>query len=322
VTFLFPWFFAVAVAAAAAAVGLHFIVMRQAPREMFPTARFVPDRELDAPAIGRRPADLVLLALRVALLLLIGAAFARPVVPPRRVPLYRIVAVDSGSISTALVRALRSAAEARERADSLELTVVSPLTRDRFDAATDSIRALWPGAITVDTAPPRPPLTARPAIVHWPADAPAPGTTVRARIDTVGALVAGDLVVVAPFERRWRFDSVPASARVVARWVDGEPAAIEDGCERDVAVAVPTGGDIVLRPAFRRFVEAMHAPCGGTPSPAAAAADIEALRGRGPTRVSARAVQSATIVPAPLLPWLLGAAIVLAFAELAVRRRA
>jgi hypothetical protein len=322
VTFLLPWFFAVAVAAAAVTVGLHFIVLRQAPREMFPTARFVPDRELDAPAMGRRPADLLLLALRVALVLLIGAAFARPVVRPRREPVYRIVAIDSGSISTALVRALRTAAGARERADSLELTVVSPLTRDRFDAATDSIRALWPGAIIVDTAPPRAAVTARPAVVHWPADGPAPGTTARVRIDTVGAIVAGSLVVVAPFERRWRFDSVPASARVVARWVDGEPAAIEHGCERDVAVAVPAGGDIVLRPAYRRFDEAMHAPCNGTPSNPAAAADIEALRGRGPMRVSARAVPSATVVPVPLLPWLLGAAIVLAVGELAVRRRA
>jgi hypothetical protein len=129
--------------------------------------------------------------------------------------------------------------------------------------------------------------------------------------------------VVAPFARRWRFDSAAASApsvRVIARWVDGEPAAIEHGCERDVAVAVPTGGDIVLRPEYRRFHEAMYAPCGAGGDAPAGASELSALRGLGPIRVPARLIEAATAVPAPLVPWLLAAAIAVALAELLVRR--
>jgi hypothetical protein len=339
-TMLFPMFFAAALAAAAAAVALHFIVMRQPPSHALPTARFVPERDARASTISRRPEDLLLLALRVLLLLLIGAAFARPVVRPHRVPVYRIVAVDrssdamesaraafasrddtlipfdSSSISAALIAALRTASRMRDRADSVELAIVSPFAHAEFDAATDSIRALWPGALRLipvqartDAAPVR-------AVVQWPADGQAPGTIARAVPDTVGAVVAGAIAVVAPFERRWRLSS---PGRVVARWVDGEPAAIERGCERDVAVAVPTAGDVVLRPEYQRFEAAMRAPCGRDGELPGTASEIAALRGQGSTRVAARVVRATAAGPVPLLPWLLAAAILVALAELAVR---
>jgi len=107
-----------------------------------------------------------------------------------------------------------------------------------------------------------------PATVDWPADGHAAGTVQRSPADTVGALVAtgaGRLVVVSPFVRTWRFDSV-SDARVVLRWVDGEPAAVElargTGCVRHVAVPVPTEGDLVLRAGYQRLAEAMRARCG------------------------------------------------------------
>jgi hypothetical protein len=320
-TFVSPLFFVAALVAAGVTVALHFIVVRQLPRQILPTARFAPERDASAPTMARRPADVVLLLLRVCLVLLIGAAFARPVLRPSRVPVYRIVEVDSGSISASLVAGLRAAARMRDRADSFELSIVSPFTRSAFDAATDSIRALWPGAISLVPAPPRGTPTAQPALVHWPSDGRAPGTVMRAAPDTVGALIAGDIVVVAPFERRWRLDSVPATDRVIARWVDGEPAAIAHGCERDVAVAIPTAGDIVLRPEYQRFADAMRAPCDSDGGGPAAASDVDALRGHGPARVPARALLSAVAAPVPLLPWLLGAALAVALAELLVRRR-
>ncbi|HWZ60708.1 MAG TPA: BatA domain-containing protein [Gemmatimonadaceae bacterium] len=319
-TLLAPLYLAVALAAAVGAVILHFIVTRQPPSQPLPTARFVPEGDAAVPTMARRPDDPLLLLLRVCLLLVIGAAFARPVLRPARVPVYRIVAVDSGSISAALVGALRTAAWMRDHADSLELSIVSPLTTGAFDAATDSIRTLWPGAIQlVRAAAPRTDSAPTPAVVHWPADGHAPGTVARAVPDTVGAVVAAGVAVVAPFERRWRLDRT--EGRVIARWVDGEPAAVQQGCERDVAVAVPTAGDVVLRLEYLRFEHAMRAPCGGTGTLAADASAIDALRGHGPVRVAAHAVRSDAVPPVPLLPWLLGVAFLLAVAEIVVRRR-
>jgi hypothetical protein len=50
-----------------------------------------------------------------------------------------------GNLSAALIAALRAGSSLRDRADSLELVIVSPFAREEFDAATDSIRKLWPG---------------------------------------------------------------------------------------------------------------------------------------------------------------------------------
>src|SRR5262249_29498905 len=159
----------------------------------------------------------------------------------------------------------------RDAADSIELAIVSPLAEEELDAATDSVRALWPGAVRIvpvaisraagrraaivvigsrgdpirlvvaqsrasptvwvvrgepsaaDTAWAR---SGR-AVVLWPADGRPFGWAVRRDADTVGALIAGDVTVVAPFVRRTAFAGVrgafqPTTARrrVIARWVD------------------------------------------------------------------------------------------------------
>jgi hypothetical protein len=166
--------------------------------------------------------------------------------------------------------------------------------------------------------------------VRWPSDGSTQGTIARAAPDTVGAVIAGDITVVAPFERRQRLALADSMhTRVVARWVDGEPAAVERettvGCERDVAVAVPTEGDVVLRPEYQRFETAMRAPCArtsqGDDRERAAAADLDGVGGRGGTRIAARVVPAASVMRVPLVPWLLGAAIVVALGELVTRRR-
>jgi hypothetical protein len=179
-----------------------------------------------------------------------------------------------GLVSSALVAALRTAVQERDRADSVALTVVSPLVGEEVDAATDSIRALWPGAVRVVRVRARVDSGGVKPTVEWPADGHPPGTVRRRMTDTISAVVAGDggpgsVVVVAPFERLWGFDptgSAASGSRVIARWVDGEPAAIERrgavGCVHDVMVPVPAAGDLVLRPEWRRFAEAMHAACG------------------------------------------------------------
>jgi hypothetical protein len=144
----------------------------------------------------------------------------------------------------------------------------------------------------------------------------------RRHIDTVGAVVADGNVVVAPFERRWRFtaDSL-ARARVVARWVDGEPAAIEwdssTSCVRSVAVPADGSGDILLRPGFIRFTAALSVPC----RHAAAAPDTGLAR---TMTGSGGLANSAQFLPASdteslLAPWLIVLAILLAIVEMALR---
>jgi hypothetical protein len=52
-----------------------------------------------------------------------------------------------GSISAALIAAMREGSALRERADSVELVVVSPFAAEELDDATRDIRKLWSGRI-------------------------------------------------------------------------------------------------------------------------------------------------------------------------------
>ena len=174
----------------------------------------------------------------------------------------------------------------RDNVDSVELVIVSPLLVEEWDAATDSIRKLWPGrarvvrvqaradssltgeqgdiAIRADATDPlevtvslaasrqRHQLarivrtstltpddstwaaTGSRALVLWPVQE-RPRFAVRlSPADESGGLIARDVRVVSAFDRRWKFsaDSL-RDARVVARWVDGEPAVVESGLGKD-----------------------------------------------------------------------------------------
>lgn len=50
-----------------------------------------------------------------------------------------------GNLSAGLIAALRAGSSLRDRADSLELVIVSPFAKGELNAATDTIRTLWPG---------------------------------------------------------------------------------------------------------------------------------------------------------------------------------
>ncbi|NUS46754.1 MAG: hypothetical protein HOQ15_04085, partial [Gemmatimonadaceae bacterium] len=54
-----------------------------------------------------------------------------------------------GSLTAALVAAERAASSLGATADTIELLVVSPIAAGELDAATDSVRARWPGRITL-----------------------------------------------------------------------------------------------------------------------------------------------------------------------------
>ena len=269
-------------------------------------------------------------------------------------------AIAAGSLTAALVAARRAAPLVAGQADSVELVLVSPLAAHELDAATDSVRARWPGRITLARLPARADTWAEWTLERAPrADDPlapallrvrvhASPTSVRAirsavdardsafargggtlvRWDSVdvttvrpAALAVGDDVVVAMLAR----GALPAHGRTIARWGDGSPAAIEEplgaGCVRRVAVGVPVAGDLPLRPAFQRVVRGLLSPCGeGASGTLADSATMARLTGTG-ALAAGEALRGRERRSSPLAPWLLGLALACGLAELGVRAR-
>lgn len=404
--FLAPVYLVVAGAVAAGVVALHFLSTREPDTDLLPTVRFIPKVPVQATTITMRFSDPWLLVLRVLLILLLGAALARPLLHSLSAPVSRIAVVDvsravgsprelvdsargyveeaaavvffdreagevaagamdsldvlaersagppgagsegtRGSLSSALIAALRTASRMRDGADSLQLVVISPFAREERDAATERIRALWPGRIEVVrvggvVADPAPNEQVSPPQVEWADSAASSLWTERENPDTIAGVRANDAVMVYPFERRWRPAAVTPSAlstdgppstnptqstRVYARWMDGEPAAFErataDGCVRSIAIPLPTEGDAILRPAFQRFLSDLGSPCGepGDPTPLSDEF-LTAFAGDGPLAPASgigRQVKRVT----PAVPWILALALLVALAEHWARRR-
>ena len=184
-----PWVFGAALLGALIVVGLHLLSVRRPSELWLPTARFLPERDVRAVSRTRRPSDLFLLLLRVAVLLIAGFAVARPTWHPMTTSTVSLVvaAAGVGRDSAALVRAVgltgsaarievivpddsmrigqaavvfplawRAAARAaaREAAlDSFDLRVVVPFVPD--DSSSLDGRSWhawldsWPGRVTI-----------------------------------------------------------------------------------------------------------------------------------------------------------------------------
>ena len=229
----------------------------------------------------------------------------------------------AGSLSSALVVALRAASRLRDRADSLDLVIVSPFLAEERDSATPAIRALWPGRIQLVRVGGIPFGTGTAAKTEWADSASSPVWSTRTKPDTVGALSFAGHAVIYPFERKWKLAEHDRSIRVTGRWVDGEPAIIEressSGCTRSAAVTLPTRGDAILRTSFARLLRDASAPCYQDDRSPPTNETLAALSGAGnlapTTRIAPEAARTT-----PLVPWLLGAALLLALLELPVRR--
>jgi hypothetical protein len=274
-----------------------------------------------------------------------------------------------GNLSAALIAALRAGSGLRDRADSVELVIVSPFANEEIDAATDSIRGLWPGharlvsvrqneavvagakpsleirasqgdplAVTVAQAKSNSDATAlifrsggvtetpARATIEWPVNERPRGAVAKGARDTIGGVTAHGALVVASFERRWVYppDSI-RGGEIVARWIDGEPAAVEfpgtASCIRSVAIPVAPAGDLAIRRDFIRFVGALSGDCiSATAMRPADAPQLARLAGSGGL-VPREAFPPRGDVTSDLAPWLVGLAIILAIAELFVRRR-
>ena len=156
-------------------------------------------------------------------------------------------------------------------------------------------------------------------LIHWPAADSVGDWPKRASIDAVGGVASPSGVLVARLPRLWS-----VTGRAIARWADGEPAAVERpfgaGCIRDVAVLVDPASDVTLHAPFRNFSRAFLEPCGGarafTP---ADSATISSLGGTGPL-AAARAFRGAPSESSRYTPWLLALGAALLLSELALRR--
>ena len=205
-----------------------------------------------------------------------------------------------GSLSAALAAARRVGADVGAGADSVELVLLSPVTTGEVDAATDSVRATWPGTISVVRLAARVDSTTAPALERNVSDADVLGPALHGRAvqaspravrlvrgpltaddsavarrggvvvrwDSAGArtvvpsaVALGDDVVVAVLGR----DALSESGTVLARWADGAPAAVEqavgEGCVRTVGIGVPVAGDLPLAPSFQRIVNGLTDAC-------------------------------------------------------------
>jgi hypothetical protein len=281
--------------------------------------------------------------------------------------------IKRGNISGALIAALRAGSSLRDRADRLELVIVSSFAKEELDAATDTIRTLWKGRAQLvripipaaDTAslPGKLAITAvagdplqvsvelagkttnvsalvdrRPAqgqkggsnpggvLIEWPESARPRYAIPRPVRDTVGGVMAFDRVVVTAFDRQWSYpqDSLNG-AEVIARWVDGDPAAVEKrdgtGCTRSVAIPVTPVGDLVIRHEFVRMVAALSRPCASKTSLILAEPNVVAkLAGQGGL-APRTAFQPVTDKRSELAPWLFALALAAAIGELFARRR-
>jgi hypothetical protein len=168
------------------------------------------------------------------------------------------------SLSSALIAAERAALTLRDRADSIELVIVSPFARESWDDATSTIRRRWEGRARLVTVPlmsadsatggvvvraPRsdpvnaaasPLATGSEARTHVVRATPTTADSTWARatghvlvhwprsddsaVVTAEGVIAPGVVLAAPLVRR----VVDATgARVLARYADGSPAIVE-----------------------------------------------------------------------------------------------
>jgi Aerotolerance regulator N-terminal len=113
IAFSAPWFLLAGALAALVPLALHLIRRRPPSRAPLPTQRFLSEDPRTAVRVSR-PTDLLLLALRMLLLVLAGAAFARPTWFPAPKGTSEIVLLDRGAAMSGDAWA-RAVAEARRR---------------------------------------------------------------------------------------------------------------------------------------------------------------------------------------------------------------
>jgi hypothetical protein len=265
---------------------------------------------------------------------------------------------SEGALTTGLLAAIREARRLGLEYDTVRIVVVSPFERTSFDNATRAVRSTWPDSIRLvriplDEVAERPialefestgddPVVAgirlaranglirgeSRVIREGPAAAPESGTTVvlwprtepndKPRVDAVHA---SDVTAIGQFIPTPLGDS----GRVIARWVNGAPAAREvvqgGGCVRTIGFDVPDVGDFVLTPSFQRLAAELLAPCGWMRHSGVAPDSMLAALS-APVSGAQSAIQGADDSRNRIAAILMVLAVLLGVVELMARRRA
>lgn len=223
---------------------------------------------------------------------------------PGRAGLVRTSAAQRTSAAISLV--------SDEADDALRPAIAALSAPAGRGAATTVVRVMRSRPLGADSAAARDGA----AIVFWP--------RIGKTTPTAEGLWAGNATLVAPLERIV-IPGSPVARRVVARWADGTPAALEwplgRGCVRAIGVGIPAAGDITLQPAFVAVAQSLLAPCGGAGSGRAVSDSIAKSFARSGAAATASSLRSAD-ERSPLTPWLLAAALLLLTGEVFVRRGA
>lgn len=93
-SFLAPWALWAAGAVSAAVIALHILASKNPRVTALPTTKFIPDVPLRATARALKLSDVALMMLRVAAVMLVGLAFARPELTGGKRAVGRVVMVD------------------------------------------------------------------------------------------------------------------------------------------------------------------------------------------------------------------------------------
>ncbi len=152
-TFGAPMLLAAGAAAALGIVVLHLLSTRRPPPAPLPTARFVPESEARAVSRSSKPTDLLLLALRALAVLLVGAAFARPLPDAPGPSVRTVVLLDRSAV---VEDAGAAAREATRLAGEGGAIVMFDTTARRLDEAGIAGLAQEAGARAADAARARP----------------------------------------------------------------------------------------------------------------------------------------------------------------------
>ena len=265
------------------------------------------------------------------------------------------------SLSVGLLAAIREARRLTSDYERVSIVLASTFTRDAFDQATSPVRSTWNDSIHVVRLPRRQPVAtvAGAEVVSTDDDPVAAGIrlaeahgllrgasrVVRAAAtagDSAFAAAGGALLIWPRLSAgNERVDGIHAgeataighfirttssgdSGTVIARWIDGTPAAFESasgtGCIRRIEFDVPDLGDFVLTASFQRLVAALAAPCGGVlPGPVAADSAMAEIAMRPASGASTRLPDDAR-APNRIAAILMAVAVALTVAEMALRR--
>lgn len=195
-TWLLPSALAIGGVAALAAIALHFIARSRPLAEPLPTARFIPQRPIQARTRSIALSDVPLLLVRLAAVLLLAAAIAGPVLTAARGTVARVVVADR-SRDVANVQEVRDSVRALLRAGDVLVAFDSDAA---VISSLDSLR----------------PVDARGALSTGLASAIRAASSLATRVDSVELVVVSPLTsaeidaATAPLRATW-----PGRARVV-----------------------------------------------------------------------------------------------------------